>query len=60
MHKIKKTLAAALTLSLVMTGCQSGSNLAKRDYKALDYVKLGEYKGLEAEQIEEKNMTRSL
>lgn len=54
MHKIKKTLAAALTLSLVMTGCQSGSNLAKRDYKALDYVKLGEYKGLEAEQIEEK------
>ena len=54
MHKITKTLAAALTLSLVMTGCQSGGNLAKRDYKALDYVKLGEYKGLEAEQIEEK------
>ena len=54
MHKITKTLAAALTLSLVMTGCQAGGNVAKRDYKALDYVTLGEYKELEAEQIEEK------
>ena len=55
MHKRIKCLAAVLTLSMVMTGCQSGGeNVAKKDYNALDYVTLGEYKGLEVEQVEEK------
>lgn len=55
MNKKMKYLGAVLTLALIMTGCQSGGeDLVKKDYKALDYVELGEYTGLEVEQVEEK------
>lgn len=55
MHKRFKYLTAVLALLLVMTGCRSGGeNVAKKDYSALDYVTLGEYKELEVEQVEEK------
>lgn len=55
MYRKTKYLAAVLTLTVMMTGCQSGGeNLAAKDYKALDYVELGDYTGLEVEQIQEK------
>lgn len=55
MNKKKAFLAAVLALAFAMTGCRSGGeNLAEKDYRALDYVKLGEYTALEVEQVEEK------
>lgn len=55
MKNRRKYLMAALTISLLMTGCQSGKgNLVEKEYKALDYVELGEYTGLEVQQIREK------
>lgn len=55
MYRKTKYIAALLTFSVIMTGCQSsGENLAAKDYKALDYVELGEYTGLDVEQIQEQ------
>ncbi len=53
MHKNVKGLALILTAALAMTGCGTAKNLAATSYKASDYVELGEYTGLEVEQIQE-------
>lgn len=52
----KKTGFAALMLCVaILGGCQStGENLAAKEYKASEYVTLGEYTNLAVNQIEEK------
>ena len=55
MYKKKTGLAALLIGAVILGGCGStGENLAAKDYKASEYVTLGEYTGLSVNQIEEK------
>ena len=55
MQKKIKGMAAMLALAMIMAGCGAGGkDLAKKDYSASKYVTLGEYKGLEVEQVKEK------
>ena len=47
MYKKKTGLAALLIGAVILGGCGStGENLAAKDYKASEYVTLGEYTGL--------------
>ena len=55
MWKKKTGLAAVLIGAMILGGCGStGENLAAKEYKASEYVTLGEYTGIAVNQIEEK------
>lgn len=55
MWKKKTGLAAVLIGAMILGGCGStGENLAAKEYKASEYVTLGEYTGIVVNQIEEK------
>ena len=54
MKNSKKYMALFLAGVVCLQGCGSEKSLVDLSYKASDYVTLGEYTGLEVEQVEEK------